>query len=140
MKSKDILDPFKLAPRLMRGGLYFWFSWKKVFFWNTLVSSCSCWFNHFCRQNVASCIYAVFLKQKLEFFPSARLFNARIFARNLQKCRHYFWQIRHYLWKLNLSSTLMFKLMDTLFFKLLCRTPEPVVFSGLGKAGMSCCF
>ena len=28
---------FKLTPRLMLGGLHFWFSWK-LFFWNTLIS------------------------------------------------------------------------------------------------------
>lgn len=31
------------------------------------VSSCSCWFTHFCRQNGASGIYAFFLNKKLNF-------------------------------------------------------------------------
>ena len=43
---------------------------------------------------------------------------------NLWKLRHYFWPFRHYFWKLNFSSTLMLKLMKTLFFKLPYRTPE----------------
>ena len=33
------------------------------------VSSCSCWFPHFCWHNVASCMYW-FLKTKPEFFSS----------------------------------------------------------------------
>ena len=40
---------------------------------------------------------------------------------NLWKFEHYFWKFRHYF-----SSTLMLKLMETLFVKLLCRTPETV--------------
>ena len=31
------------------------------------VSSCSCWFTNFCRQNVASCIYAFFKNKNLNF-------------------------------------------------------------------------
>ena len=45
---------------------------------------------------------------------------------NLWKLRHYFLPFGHYFWKLNFSSTLMLKLMETLFVKLLCRTPETV--------------
>ena len=50
---------------------------------------------------------------------------------NLWKFWHYFWKFRHYFlltWKFRhyFSSTLMLKLMETLFFKLLCRTPETI--------------
>ena len=42
IKFVEIKNPFgsiQITPRLMLGGLYFWFSWKKVFFWNTLLDS-----------------------------------------------------------------------------------------------------
>ena len=45
----------------------------------------------------------------------------KISEMNLWKFEHNFWKFRHYF-----SSTLMLKLMETLFVKLLCRTPETV--------------
>ena len=67
------------------------------------VSSCSCWFMHFCHQNGASCIYAFFLKQNLESFLSACLSNTRTFAENWRKFRQYFWQFVHYFIKLKFT-------------------------------------
>ena len=65
---------------------------------------------------------SIFFKNK----PVWRIFSPGFMfsEMNLWKFRHYFWQFRHYFWKLDFSSTLMLKLMETLFFKLLCRTPE----------------
>ena len=64
---------------------------------------------------------SIFFKNK----PVWRIFSPGFMfsEMNLWKFRHYFWQFRHYFWKLDFSSTLMLKLMETLFFKLLCRTP-----------------
>ena len=55
--------------------------------------------------------------------PVWRIFSPgfMISEMNLWKFEHYFWKFRHYF-----SSTLMLKLMETLFVKLLCRTPETV--------------
>ena len=70
------------------------------------------------------------MKKKVSIFfknkPVWRIFSPGFMfsEMNLWKFRHYFWQFRHYFWKLDFSSTLMLKLMETLFFKLLCRTPE----------------
>ena len=67
---------------------------------------------------------SIFFKNK----PVWRIFSPGFMfsEMNLWKFRHYFWQFRHYFWKLDFSSTLMLKLMETLFFKLLCRTPDKV--------------
>ena len=67
---------------------------------------------------------SIFFKNK----PVWRIFSPGFMfsEMNLWKFRHYFWQFRHYFWKLDFSSTLMLKLMETLFVKLLCRTPETV--------------
>ena len=64
---------------------------------------------------------SIFFKNK----PVWRIFSPGFMfsEMNLWKFGHYFWQFRHYFWKLDFSSTLMLKLMETLFFKLLCRTP-----------------
>ena len=64
---------------------------------------------------------SIFFKNK----PVWRIFSPGFMfsEMNLWKFRHYFWQFRHYFWKLDFSSTLMLKLMETLFFKHLCRTP-----------------
>ena len=45
---------------------------------------------------------------------------------NLWKCWHYFRKFRHFLENLNFSATFLLKLMETLFVKLMCRTPETV--------------
>ena len=70
---------------------------------------------------------SIFFKNK----PVWRIFSPGFMfsEMNLWKFRHYFWQFRHYFWKLDFSSTLMLKLMETLFFKLLCRTPDSGYFN-----------
>ena len=52
------------------------------------VSSWSCWFTHFCRQNVTSCRIHIFKNKNLNFSPLLPRLNAHIFAKKSRKCRH----------------------------------------------------
>ena len=92
-KSKILLDPFKLIPRLMLGGLYFWFSWNSVFLKHpnayTYTTVCPAWSNYLnCKdkwQQKIQCKYpqTVEKPQWESIWPLESVFFAILFDLNI---------------------------------------------------------